>query len=996
MKSVLSRMKLWQKFALLSFLGLVLCIIPTGLFLKVLREQARSSEHEHEGMQVIIKGYMPLDQAVRDMRLAYHHHPDSPPDLSSVTSRLADLQKVLDAQGGSVPIDESMKGLHKAVDQLKEATARDGKVGPQDIRALAVATIAVVGDITDKSELTLDPEMHTYYMMALTTDIAPQVEEYLTRAKGEVLNIREGRTEEENQHQLAAASFLYFAKVHAGEMGEFLARAAGASDKVKDRVKIDALAAQLNSLFAMGDQAIKVNAPAAVRAQFDQDANKAVVAIREFNGPSAALLDELLRDRMDTLSQERNELMGVVMALLIISALAGWLIVRAVTQPISRAIDAANSVRDGRLDHAIEAQGTDEAAQLLLALKAMQSELKERNEVDARNLAESTRIKQALDVAAANVLVADAEDNIIYANASMMDMFRAAEADIRKHIGSFDAGRVLGANVNALLSSMNAQLGQVDRLSSSHQSRLEVGVRKFDLSLTPIKAVAGERLGLVAEWKDMTAELARQEQEAVVAAENARVRQALDASSTNVMIADPDGKILYANSAVMDMMRRNESEWRKALPSFSSINVLGVNFDTLQPGAAGQRGFLASLRGSHQTKVGVGSLSFVLAASPITDTKGQSLGTVVEWRDRTAEVAAEAEISSLVDAATQGDFSHRLDLKASEPFYELLSNKFNDLINTVSKTIVEVRVAASELTSAANQVSETSQSLSQSAASQAASVEETSASLQEMAASVKQNADNANVTDGMATKAAKEAMEGGDAVTRTVEAMKDIATKISIIDDIAYQTNLLALNAAIEAARAGEHGRGFAVVAAEVRKLAERSQVAAQEIGHLAGSSVGLAEKAGELLKQMVPSIHKTSELVQEIAAASGEQSDGVVQINGAMEHLNSATQQNASAAEQLSATSEELSAQATQLQGLMGFFKLRNDGGSEGASSSSGMSHASHSQGGGHRPASRPAARPSPMPMAMSSRPSPGSTPNLAASHGHGDPIDESHFAHF
>jgi methyl-accepting chemotaxis protein len=165
-------------------------------------------------------------------------------------------------------------------------------------------------------------------------------------------------------------------------------------------------------------------------------------------------------------------------------------------------------------------------------------------------------------------------------------------------------------------------------------------------------------------------------------------------------------------------------------------------------------------------------------------------------------------------------------------------------------------------------------------------------------------------------------MDGGAAVSNTVDAMKQIATKISIIDDIAYQTNLLALNAAIEAARAGEHGKGFAVVAAEVRKLAERSQVAAQEIGELAGSSVKMAEHAGSLLSQMVPSINKTSELVQEIAAASGEQASSVNQITNAMGHLNSNTQQNASASEELSATAEEMSAQAGQLQEMMRFFR--------------------------------------------------------------------------
>jgi methyl-accepting chemotaxis protein len=195
--------------------------------------------------------------------------------------------------------------------------------------------------------------------------------------------------------------------------------------------------------------------------------------------------------------------------------------------------------------------------------------------------------------------------------------------------------------------------------------------------------------------------------------------------------------------------------------------------------------------------------------------------------------------------------------------------------------------------------------------------------MEEMTASISQNTDNAKVTDNMASKAAGEAAEGGEAVKETVSAMKQIAQKITIIDDIAYQTNLLALNAAIEAARAGEHGKGFAVVAAEVRKLAERSQVAAQEISTVASGSVELAEKAGTLLDQIVPSIRKTSDLVQEISAASQEQSTGVSQINSAITQLSQTTQQSAAASEQLSATAEEMNSQAGQLKDTMGFFRL-------------------------------------------------------------------------
>ncbi|HEX7986140.1 MAG TPA: methyl-accepting chemotaxis protein [Duganella sp.] len=244
------------------------------------------------------------------------------------------------------------------------------------------------------------------------------------------------------------------------------------------------------------------------------------------------------------------------------------------------------------------------------------------------------------------------------------------------------------------------------------------------------------------------------------------------------------------------------------------------------------------------------------------------------------------------------------------------------LARSLSGIVREVQLVVGGLSGASQEVSSTAQSLSQAASEQAAGVEETSASIEQMTASIAQNTENAKITDGIATQAAVDAARGGEVVKATAAAMRQIASKIGIIDDIAYQTNLLALNAAIEAARAHEHGKGFAVVAAEVRKLAERSQVAAQEISKVAADSVDLAEQAGQMFDALVPNIRKTSDLVQEISAASEEQSSGVRQINSAVSQLSQTTQVNAASSEELAATSEEMSAQAEQLGKLMEVFK--------------------------------------------------------------------------
>ncbi|HEY3445414.1 MAG TPA: methyl-accepting chemotaxis protein [Myxococcales bacterium] len=306
-----------------------------------------------------------------------------------------------------------------------------------------------------------------------------------------------------------------------------------------------------------------------------------------------------------------------------------------------------------------------------------------------------------------------------------------------------------------------------------------------------------------------------------------------------------------------------------------------------------------------------------------------ALATGVAWYISSLVGSAVKKLVSLVAAVGDGDFTVRVEADSKDEL-GLLVDQVKAMADKLGRTIGEVRSAAGALASASQQVSSTSQSLSQGTAEQASSVEETTSSLEQMSASITQNAENSRQSEQMAVKGAKDAEDSGKAVVETVDAMRSIAEKVGIIEEIAYQTNLLALNAAIEAARAGEHGKGFAVVATEVRKLAERSQAAAKEISSVADVSVKIAEHSGALLKELVPAIKKTTDLVQEVSAASREQASGVTQMNKAMGQVDQVTQRNASAAEELSSTAEEMASQAEALQQLMAAFKvLGQDGGS-------------------------------------------------------------------
>lgn len=273
-----------------------------------------------------------------------------------------------------------------------------------------------------------------------------------------------------------------------------------------------------------------------------------------------------------------------------------------------------------------------------------------------------------------------------------------------------------------------------------------------------------------------------------------------------------------------------------------------------------------------------------------------------------------------IDLISKGDLSIRLPVTSNDEVGEICSAT-NRLVDAVDRVFSQATHTAEQLSESSSQIDSSAQSLASSANEQAASVEETSASLEQMNSTIANNADSAKQTENIANETSSQAEMGGESVQKTVHAMKDIAAKISVIEDIAYKTNLLALNAAIEAARAGEHGKGFSVVADEVRKLAERSQSAAQEISSQAVTSVEVAEHAGNLLGEILPKIQNTTKLVKEISASSNEQAEGVRQISSSMSQLDQAAQKTAASSEELASSSSELQARSQELQSALSYF---------------------------------------------------------------------------
>ena len=594
----------------------------------------------------------------------------------------------------------------------------------------------------------------------------------------------------------------------------------------------------------------------------------------------------------------------------------------------------------------------------------------------------AVQLQGAIDQSGTANIMIDRDFNITYANAATLALLKEHEVTFADNWPGFKADPevILGSNIDGFHKNPAHQRKLLsDPNNLPYKTDIKIKHLSFELNVTAIMDAGGEYIGNALEWQDVTA--ARE-----ASVEVGRLTSAVEGMTTNVMMADTKGNIVYANPAVNKMLRRREAQLRAVLPSFSVDTIVGTNFDTFHKNPAHQQNLLGNPDNlPYTTEIAVAELNFQLIAIALRDTDGNHVGTAIQWVDLTEEKDAQGQIDKLINDAITGKLDSRIDTAEYQGFMQELGTNINNLMDSIvapitdainvaeslaegdltqsmrndyggeflalanamngsidnlSNMVDEIRDASTNVFDSSREIAEGNNELSHRTESQASSLEETASAMEELTSTVQQNAENSTEASKLSTSVMEKASSGGDVVRNAITAMSDInksskkiADIISVIDEIAFQTNLLALNAAVEAARAGEQGRGFAVVAAEVRNLAQRSAGAAKEIKGLINDSVEavgqgtkLVDETGQTFTELVSAIEDVSKMIGDIDSAGKEQSAGIGEVSAAVSQMDEMTQQNAALVEEAAASSKSMEEQSQALLEQVAFFNNGED----------------------------------------------------------------------
>jgi methyl-accepting chemotaxis protein len=732
------------------------------------------------------------------------------------------------------------------------------------------------------------------------------------------------------------------------------------------------MAGRIDELKRLADRTIlEANTPDYSGSDYFNQFTAVINELYTLHDENIRALTDVIESRVDSIAAERNATLSIIIAILVMSLGIGALIITSVLSSARKLISAFKQIASGNYEVELQLSRKDEMGVLEKELSVLVKQLEE----GALIALEASKVKQALDSSSTAFMMSDADRTIVYINESAHKLLKECEPEIRKDLPQFNADKLIGTRIDSFHSNPAHQNAVLEQLKTVHEVKLNLGRYSFRLMINPIRDADGKNLGNSVEWHDMTAIY---EEERRVK----RILESLDSTSTNVMIADAERNIIYMNRSVTAMLKNAEADLQQVMPHFKADEILGGSMDRFHKDPSHQKSMLEHLSDKHASEIKVGRRHFRLTTSPILDNNGVSIGSVVEWLDRTKEKEAEIEVASIVEASLQGNFSKRINeddkegfmltlvqglnqlMRTTESGLNEVSNvllavsegdltkrveseyrgTFNDLKNYCNTTtenlaniISQIRHASDTISNASSEIAQGNADLSTRTEQQASSLEETASSMEELTSTVRLNAENANQANGLASQASEVAANGGELISQVVttmgsinESSQKIADIIGVIDGIAFQTNILALNAAVEAARAGEQGRGFAVVASEVRTLAQRSANAAKDIKDLISDSVSkitsgntLVNRSGETMQEIVVSIQRVNDIMAEIAAASAEQATGIDEVSKAVTQMDEMTQQNAALVEEAAAAAESMRSQASDLTQRVGTFKL-------------------------------------------------------------------------